>query len=224
MVRLEEFRENEYGMYIPLSAFVQEGELTICACPEAEEAARWLDGLGPDAVWREEVWEELDRRLFPLADARGYVPDAGYTHGVSLHFELSDPAKLDRSLIRPDTKRVKWNRVTCLTETVLDEESRNCPIFGTVQDGKLLSFANLNSDDGEVADIGVETAPGEEGKGYAASNAAALALYFLKKGRRVFYETEASNLPSVRIAEKLGMTQTVAEYHYVCFCGGEEAF
>lgn len=218
MVRIIEREENEYGMYIPLSAFEQDGVRTVNALPEAEDAARWLDSLAPSALQDPAVREKLDGMLRPIAEETGYEPDDGYCLGYSILYTAEPGQNVNESAIRSDTRRVYANeRMECLTETKLDENAENCTIFGTVRDGKVLSFANLNSDDGEVVEIGVETAEGEDGKGYASSNVAAITAYFLEKGRRVFYETEASNKASAAVAEKVGMTPRAVEYHYVCF-------
>ena len=220
MIIVTEREENEYGMLIPLSAVSQDGEMTIHVISEARDAAEWLDRQPADALTERETWEQLDRMLRPLAEDYGYEPDDGYVFGYSILFTAERGARIDRSLIRPDTRRVYADEnLLCRTETVLDENAANCTIFGTVRNGELLSFANLNSDDGEVVEIGVETAPDEEGNGFASSNTAAITAYFLDRDRRVFYETEASNDASVAVARKVGLTPRAVKYHYVCFPG-----
>ncbi len=83
--------------------------------------------------------------------------------------------------------------------------------FAAVLDGKIVSAACTNypcyEDDEENrngVEIGVETAADYRGRGFAASNAAALAGYLAERGFPALYECEADNLPSRAVIEKLG--------------------
>lgn len=214
----------QYGMIIPLSAVLEKGELRIHAYRQAEEAARWLDSIRiPDSITAE-IRDRLDEMLRPIVTAMGYEPEEGYIRQVSYLFRAEKPEQIKAELIRPDTclyQRSEKHR--CLTETVLDEQSDACTIYATMHGNEVLSFANLNQDDGEVAEIGVETAQGMEGNGFAASNVAALTLDLLKKGRdRVIYIALSDNPASIRVAEKAGFARAGEEFNYVCFAAEEE--
>lgn len=215
----------EYGMRIPLSAVLENGELRIHACEEAMDAARWLDSLVPLSSIDETVRGELDRRLRPLMLEMGFEPEDGYVRQVSYVYRAFSASQIPLDVIRPDTVRYQRKEShQYLTETVLDEESDDCTIFATLQGERVLSFANLNQDDGEVAEIGVETAPGCEGMGLATSNAAALARDLLMRGReRVVYVALSDNPASIRIAERIGFRRAAEEYNYVCFRQGADA-
>lgn len=209
----------EFGMRIPLSAVLENGELRIHACEEAMEAARWLDSLAPLSAIDEKVREELDRRLRPVMLEMGFEPEEGYIRQVSYVYRAFSAAQIDCDVIRPDTVRYhRQENHQYLTETALDAESDDCTIFATLRGDRVLSFANLNQDDGEVAEIGVETAPECEEMGLATSNAAALAHDLLLRGReRVVYVALSDNPASIRIAEKIGFQRAAEEYNYVCF-------
>lgn len=213
----------EYGMIIPLSAVLTEDGLHIHAYPEAEDAARRLDSLAPHTI-DAEVRAMLHEMLAPIVQKMGYAPDLGYTDQVGQIFRAERIEQIDRGLIRPDTVRyVREAGHEFLTETELDEESDACTIFATLRGNRVLSFANLNTDDGEVAEIGVETATGAEGQGLAASNVAALTLHLLAGGRdRVVYVALSDNPASSRVAEKVGFVKAGEEYNYVCFLMEEE--
>lgn len=207
----------EYGMIIPLSAVIEDGEICIHAYEQARDVAIWLDGLKISA-FAKEILSELDRRLRPIAYEMGYLPEDGYVFQTGKIFKAMDILQIDASLIRKDTVRYERKEEhQYLTETVLDEASDACTIYATVCDNEVRSFANLNHDDGDVCDIGVESAEGFAGQGLASSNVAALTLALLKKGREVLYVALSDNPASIRVAEKVGFSRVGEEYNYVCF-------
>ncbi|MBE6611163.1 MAG: GNAT family N-acetyltransferase [Ruminococcaceae bacterium] len=64
-------------------------------------------------------------------------------------------------------------------------------------------------------EIGVETAPGYEGRGFGTSNVAALALALKKQGCTALYECASKNRASVRTAENAGGTERARNYYIV---------
>lgn len=210
---------DEYGMRIPLSALYEGGELTVHAYPEAEQAARELMALSPFPGFTDGVLDRLDEMLRPLMEEQGYLPEEGYTRQVSYLYRLDRIEQLNTSLIRADSGRFSRREGLIYdTETVLDEQSDACPIFATVIQDHVCSFANLNADDGEVAEIGVETSPDHRKNGYGASNVAALSRYLLEQGREgVIYLTLSDNPASIALAERVGFVRVGEEYNYVCF-------
>ena len=210
-----------YEMMIPLS-LVRTGEETVIhAFPWAMGLAERLDALAkshPDLLFTDFFYTMVSEYLRPLAEERGYEPDEGYCLQCTKVYRMERPDHLNRAAILPETKQIHWNDgFSCRTETVLDENYAGCLLYGVVKNGTLLSFANVNHDDGEVADIGVETAPEEEGKGYASSNVAALTASLLAQKRHVTYICLEDNPASAHIAEKAGFTLHALEYNYVCF-------
>ncbi len=214
----------EYGMIIPLSAVLENGKLSIHAYREAEQAARWLDAQTDLTALTAEVRQTVDRMLRPIVREMGYEPEDGYVQQIGYVYRAERIGQIQSELIRPDTVLYeRKNDHVCLTETVLDAESDACLIYATMRGNEVLSFANLNGDDGEVADIGTESARGYEGQGLAASNVAALTLDLLRKGRaRVIYVALSDNPASCRVAEKVGFLRAAEEYNYVCFLREED--
>lgn len=215
-----------YGMIIPFS-LVRTGEkVVIHAFPWARMLAEQVDALAekkPEWLFSDAFYAYVNERLRLLAEERGYLPDEGYCGQFSRVFRLEEASALRREVILPETARIRWNDgFVCRTETELDENYRDCPLFGVVRNGELLSFANVNHDDGEVADIGVETAPEAEGMGLASSNVAALAAFLLEQGRSVTYIALSDNPGSMRVAEKAGFSLHALEYNYVCFLEEDE--
>ena len=207
----------EYRMIIPLSAVITNGELCIHAYQEAADVAIWLDGLDV-SEFTDDLLSQLDQRLRPIAEGMGYLPEDGYVFQTGKIFKASDEGQIKRELIREDTVKYQRNDAhVYLTQTALDENSDACTIYATVCENEVRGFANLNGDDGQACDIGVESAEAFEGQGLAASNVAALTLDLLRKGREVLYVALADNPASVRGAEKVGFTRVGEEYNYVCF-------
>ncbi len=92
--------------------------------------------------------------------------------------------------------------------------------FATVIDGKIVSAACTNSpvEDGVTfgaIEIGVETAPMYEGKGFGRSNAAALAAALASRGCTALYECASKNTASVRLIERLGGVEYAKNYYIV---------
>lgn len=216
-----------YGMIIPFSLVRTGDKVVIHAFPWAMELAGQVDTLAkekPEWLFSDSFYTYIGERLEPLVKKRGYLPDEGYCRQFARVFRIEELSQLRREVILPETGEIHWDDgFSCRTETELDENYRDCPLFGVVRDGELLSFANVNHDDGEVADIGVETAPEAEGKGYASSNVAALAAFLLEKGRCVTYISLSDNPGSARVAEKAGFAPHALEYNYVCFLETDEA-
>ncbi len=214
----------EYGMLIPLSATISEGELHIYTLEETYEAARMLDDLVPSAFSRE-IFDRLDALLRPVMDEMGYEPNDEVCTQCGIILAAESAEQIQKDVIRSDTERyVRKKEHIYFTETALDEESDACTIYATMRGNEVLSFANLNSDDGAVCDIGVETAQGLENCGLATSNVAALALDLLEKGReRILYVAMQDNPASIRVAEKSGFKRVGQEYNYVCFLKEEGA-
>ena len=77
--------------------------------------------------------------------------------------------------------------------------------YVTVVEGQVLSIAAVCEDgDPKLLEIGMETSPCARHRGYAASNAAALARELAETGHRVTARTEGGNLPSERTLTAAG--------------------
>ena len=99
--------------------------------------------------------------------------------------------------------------------------------FASVVDGKIVSAACTNSpvfDDteGEDIEIGVETAPGYEGRGYGRSNVAALSAALRARGCTALYECASKNIASMKLVEALGGTEYARNYYIVGIRADEE--
>ena len=203
-------------LVFPLGLVLSKGERSITAYPSFAKEAELLASLSEDSLFSEEtatlLIERVSSRLAPL----------GY--GVELHtataFSLTHREAVRREVIGPETEALLPDMpYENLTDCQPDPLNEGYLCFGTVLDGRVVSAAaeNPHATDDTVIDIGVETASGYEGNGYAASNIAALAYYLLDPGMTVTYIAEDNNPASLRVAEKVGFTPTEKELRLLAY-------
>ncbi len=76
--------------------------------------------------------------------------------------------------------------------------------FGCCDGGTLISYAALMWSGLDSAAMDVETQPSHQGKGYASCAVHAATVHALRMNALVFYGAEVTNVPSLRIARRLG--------------------
>lgn len=192
------------------------GERNVTYFSEALDAAEYLDNLPENEIFTEKTVNTLKNMLTERFSSLGYDLDVVF----STVFRLDDREKINKSLILPSSEPLlPEHGYENLTDCEPDPLGEGLLCFGTVIEGKIVSAAaeNPHDPDDKVIDIGVETANGYEGQGFAASNIASLAYYLLDPGMSVTYIAEEDNLPSLRIAEKVGFSPSVRELRVVCF-------
>lgn len=203
-------------MLFPLGLVLSKKERRITAYPSFAEEAELLASLSEDRLFTEETQAMLIARIAPRLAARGFE---GEWHLTTV-FSLTRREDVRREEIRPDSEALMPDMpYENLTDCRPDPLNEGYLCFGTVLDGRVVSAASENPHDPEdtVIDIGVETAEGYEGNGYAASNVAALAYYLLDPGMTVTYIAEDNNPASLRVAEKVGFTSTEKELRLVAY-------
>jgi len=192
----------------------QNGDPCVTAYEAFREEALWLASLPSDALFTPEtaaaLWEKASVKLA----AYGYQSELTET----TVYRLSQREAVNRSCIREDSEPLLPDHpYRNLTDCEPDPLGDGLLCFGTVVDGVILSAASENphDEDDTVIDIGVETAPDYEGRGFAASNVAALAYYLLDPGVAVTYIVENNNPASMRVAEKVGFLPHAKELRVV---------
>jgi rod shape-determining protein MreC len=169
------------------------------------------------------------------ADADVKVGDKVVSSGVgSIYpegFEIGEEAddyfvnyRLENAggVVRPDTRQMgetgALENLTGHDIDALEQFGHLC--FATVTDGKIVSAACTNSpvfDDteGDDIEIGVETAPGYEGRGCGRSNVAALSAALRARGCTALYECASKNIASMKLVQALGGREYARNYYIV---------
>ncbi len=206
----------ESELLLPLGLILTtDGDRTVTSFPETLDVAEYLDSLPEKDIFTEKTKQRLSEMLFPRLKSLGYESKTVF----STEFVLDKKEKLNKSLILPSTELLlSGYDYENLTDCEPDPFGEGLLCFGTVIDGKIISAASENphAPEDRVIDIGVETAEGFTGCGYAASNVASLAYYLLDPGISVTYIAEDENKASLRIAEKIGFLRNLKELRIVC--------
>lgn len=151
-----------------------------------------------------------------IGDKCGYVTEIAET----LIFSADSNLKINPGLIQ-DTSEVimPGNTYENLLDSEPDSLGQGELYIGTVLEGKIVSAAWENPHDpqSDVIDIAVETAFEYEKKGYGTSNVAKLCRFLLDPGKRVTYIAEKNNFSSVKIAEKICLSESGKEYRIIWY-------
>ena len=194
--------------------------MAVPAC-EAFEARYGEDPLSPAALGRlidaltplmaEYGYDECDTESYPLLE---------YRPGSDAGVPESSPAVLIGTL---DGER--WDESLPLDEFALDPAD---PVdrMAVVRDGdgRIVCFAGLNdiSEDEGLCELNAECAEGYRGRGYGPACVALLAAYLDELGRGCQYLTSHLNRPSVRCAEKAGLSLHARIFPVVFRKSGED--
>lgn len=208
----EESVENgDFDIAIPFRLTLEDGhEPEITVFPSLKRIAEEFceKFRSADEIFTTEAIEWVRERVKPFMLERMFaLSDEGRDY-----FENYRLNSIDESLILPSSQFIgrigELENLTGYDFDAMSEYGHIC--VGTVLDGKIVSAActnypcDLDEPDELSFEIGVETAEGYRGRGFAASNCAMLASALLSKGRDVLYECESKNEGSVRLIKKLG--------------------
>ncbi len=209
------FLEN-FDVVLPLGLTLSpDGERTVTTFDETLDAGELLEALPSEEIFTEKTKEALTELLAERFSELGYDMRVVF----ATEFRISDREKVNKRLILPSTEPLlPENDYENLTECEPDPLDEGLLCFGSVIDGRIVSAASENPHDPDdtVIDIGVETNEAYENRGLAASNTASLAYYLLDPGITVTYIAENDNVPSLRVAEKVGFEPNIRELRIVC--------
>ena len=209
--------ENEFDCIIPFEIHINNDGLVIGAYDIVQDVTSKFKMKYSHDSLSDEALIYLNEQLNPIVNKYGYKFDEKRLFKWSYAYKMTDVKQINQTVILPNT--IKWNEsmeFVNLTKIDLDYiGERN--MFVTVIDEQIVSYACENSfvsDDWR--EIG-ETIADFRGKGYAASNTAALSLYGLQLGFEIKYNCNRYNVASQQVAEKVGFIKYGKSYYYVCY-------
>ena len=92
--------------------------------------------------------------------------------------------------------------------------SERQPVFGVLPDGVPRSIAYCATRPGRACEVGVDTAPGWRGKGFAASAVSAWAAEMQGRGVIPLYSAALENAASRAVAARLGLIPYASDWHF----------
>lgn len=203
----EEYGDIDLPMLFPFFLKISENETVLQIYEDVYESLRFVEELREDEIFSEQVCQNIVSVCDSFLSRRGY----SLRYGRLVRFAINDRNNVNKSLVLDSSEvLLEDHGYECLVDVPSEELSEGFICFGTVLDGKIVSVAteNPHDEDATSIDIGVDTAEGYRGRGYAASNVASLVYYLLDTGVTVTYTVEDGNLPSIALAEKVGFKRS----------------
>lgn len=206
------YRER-FDCIIPISVYVPSdgNEPSIAVYPDFLTIAQEFSRKFPDNILCNEALQWLNDQISAIIDEDYMRTEENITE-IFLNFVAEFQSDIREESILPSSNM-----------HIDDEEWDGQPCCTTNIGGNILSVAGVNDtmdedEEGEIS-ICVETEEEFRGKGFAASNVAALNRWLLGEGnfKKVKYECSCRNIPSVRTAEKAGMRLAGRTYYYVAY-------
>jgi GNAT superfamily N-acetyltransferase len=183
-------------------------------------SALFLDGAAMISIPPEsdallgDLLADPTRLASPAGFAAALAPVAAVTLGpayVGYASSIPDVGGSARSLDLPDAAALHRLEIEC---GPIEWEHGGSPIehpcSGAFIDDQLASLAGYEVWGGTIAHISIVTHPAFRSRGYARNAVAHLATRALAAGLLPQYRTLESNLPSLRVAERLGFSQFAA--------------
>ena len=159
-----------------------------------------------------EEWETFSTPLYLVAELERVVTHARHTTSLrtitDVYHVLDTPISGD---FHHDDVRLLTDDDIALTLPIdeLQRESAYKPIVAAaVIDGEIVSLAHTFAWSPMYVDLGVTTHEQFRGDGRATAAAAIVAAEVQKRGKVPVWSTGAENLPSMRVAQKLGFRET----------------
>lgn len=203
------------------------------------DALKYNTSITLELLYNDNLWEiqvpniiESDEAVYGLSSADDLVDK--YTEllnetfkcynyknawkSVKNRFICSSSTQINKAAILPSTVDIsnEFLKYGFERKAWAGDRYRYCG-FGTVVDGKLLSWCIENShylDDGST-EIGVKTNVNDRKNGYAASNVAALCDCLQKNGvSTIYYECDLENIASFNTAKRVNLEYTGKVFYF----------
>lgn len=155
----------------------------------------------------------LDEMLTPFCNAHGYYRESRGRYRWYHQYTYGEPVD---GVIQSTSQF--WEGTPSLSGLLLDLDPA-WPTFVTVVDGVIVSAARTNEYDPDEStpEITVETAVGHRGKGYGASNVAALAAWLAEREEYPQYVCSRYNHASAKVAQRAGFRKAGKIYAFTAY-------
>jgi hypothetical protein len=211
---------------IPFTCTEYDNELKIEVYEQIKDIAVEFITLYYNSPFSDEALNFIDIKISPKLDEWGYKRNTNILTNLGYAYIIDNLSMIHVDKIRSDTQRVTdedgFENITAIDiNKYVDQSDTYGELinYATVSKGKLLSVAAENSHylDKDETEIGVETAVGYHGNGYAVSNVAALARQMTEEGKRVWYKCGINNTASQKTAMSAGFRCAGKYYYYVAY-------
>ena len=208
---VEELPEGYAGI-VPILVDLSGDELTLEVYEGLEGAAEEYLEKFENCLFSNKALDFLCRKTDEYLQGKLYRRDEYGRTRFYNKFMLTDGDMVKKEVILPTSVKMaeEYDSLENLTSLFAEDTGKIPPMsYVTVDEGKIVSVATVNDTESDsVLEITVNTAPEYRGRGYGASNTAALALYLIEKGYAVAYCVSAYNKASIKIAKKCGFEKT----------------
>lgn len=192
-----------YPILWPFSIEIKNGILAAKVSEELADKIEFISDMTEAELSSTDVIDKLIALIENEVEKNGYE----INYGKNRIYKMTRREDVNKSLILDSSEALLPDgEYDCLIDVDVDALEAGCLAFATVLDGTIVSIASENPyrEDENVVNIGVETAEEYRGKGYGASNVAALTYYLLDTGMTVEYTVDNENEVSMRLAERIG--------------------
>ena len=187
-----------YYSKVPCERVAQVGELCVAGCRPVDVNLSFARGLEPMAA-RQQA-SDVSVHVCTKTDADGVLAVAGSAYRFS-RFHL-DPQVPDKT-----AHRIKREWANNYVKGV-----RGDRLFVAVAGDSVVGFlAALTNDAGATIDL-VGVSPTHQRRGIGAALVGAFVEHYRSRAPRLFVGTQAANIPSVRMYERMGFTLAGSSY------------
>lgn len=207
-------RESGFDLAIPIHVEQNGDETKIFAYPFAEKLCTEYEKRFADDLFSDEALDFLRDGCAGFCRELGYHEEK-HPKNWGYNFIASDMSA-DPNSVCERIRRDKYRNLT--TFDIQECLAYDRVIYAVVKEGQIVSVAVTCEgvqNDGEIVEIGTETAVGHRKNGYAAAAVRALTAYLCENGHKVLYKCHHENAASAAVASSVGFAPYGRFYYYV---------
>lgn len=206
--------EGSAPMIVPMLIWQQNGDLRIEAYEGVRQVAEEFERRFARNPFSRSALDWLEVQLTPYCNRYGYYRETQGKYRWYRQFTYTGERR--EEILLPTS--VRWEGTPNLSGLLLDLDP-DWLTYVTVVDGVIVSAARVNEYDSDESspEITVETAVEYRGKGFGASNVAALAGALAQEGETAQYVCSRYNRGSAKLALRAGFAETGRFYAYTAY-------